>query len=54
MLRAAWTLSIHLATVLKVCYTFTKLKMDTKFIHIDTEERKWKYYIAAHAATAHR
>ena len=36
------TLSIHLATVLKVCYTFTKLKMDTKFIHIDTEERKWK------------
>lgn len=42
MLRAAWTLSIHLATVLKVCYTFTKLKMDTKFIHIDTEEKKWK------------
>ena len=27
--NVAWTLSIHLATVLKVCYTFTKLKMDT-------------------------
>ena len=42
MLRSAWTLSIHLATVLKVCYTFTKLKMDTKFIHIDTEVTNYK------------
>ena len=29
MLRAAWTLSIHLATVLKVGYTFAKFKMET-------------------------